>query len=83
MRQITLDRKGNSATISLNAFFYPLHVLQQVSQEFKKIACVDIKNQGNRNLVKISPKGKSSADQAALHFCNYALALKRELGQHA
>ena len=83
MRQIDLDRESNTATINLNTSFYPLHILQQSSLEFKKIASFGITKDGNRALVKISPKGRHSAEQTALHFCNFALALKRELGEHA
>jgi hypothetical protein len=83
MHQITLDRKSNSATIDLNVFFYPVHILHQSSAEFKEIAGFDIISKANRAIVTIFPKDNSSAEQAALHFCNFALALKRELGEHA
>lgn len=82
MRQISLDRKSNTASIDLSTFFYPLHVLQQASAQFKDIAAIDIEKEGNRATVKIRPR-EGNAEQHALHFCNYALGLKRELGKHA
>ena len=83
MHQIKLDVEKNLAIVDLSTFFYPLHILQQAAAEFKGIAKISIKNSGNRAIVCISPKGKEKAGETALHFCNFALALKRELGQHA
>jgi len=83
MRQIKLDLEKNLAIVDLNAFFYPVHVLQQAEAEFRSIAKISIKNSGNRAIVTIFPKGEEKPGETALHFCNFALALKRELGQHA
>jgi len=83
MRQIRLDRKGNSAEIDFNKFFYPLHILQQGATAFKEVADISVEDLGHRALVTVSPKGDGSSEQAALHFCNFALGLKRELGENA
>ena len=81
MRQITLA--GNTAVLDLNKFFYPLHVLQQASTRFEKIAKVSVQEEGGRAIVSLEPKEKGSVEETALEFCNFALALKRELGEHA
>jgi len=83
MHQIKLDKAGKKATIDLNAFFYPLHVLQQSAASFSKIAKVSVKQEKDRAMVEITPKGKEKAFDTALHYCNYSLALKREFGEHA
>ena len=83
MRQIRLDRKDNSAEIDFNKFFYPLHLLQQGAAAFKEVADISVKDLNQRALVTITPKGKESSEQAALYFCNFALGLKRELGENA
>ena len=82
MRQIKLDSKKARATIDLSSLFYPKNLLQLAAAEYAGIANVSIKETGNRLLVEIKPK-EGSAEQTALHFCNFALGLKRELGQHA
>ena len=83
MRQISIGSKGNSAEISLNKSFYRLHLLQQAAAAFKEVGDVSIKGLGQRALVTITPKRGQNSEQAALHFCNFALALKRELGENA
>lgn len=83
MRQISLDREKNLATIDLNAFFYPLHLLQASAAEFKKTAKISVEKKGVRTIVAIRPLGKEKAEEIALHYCNFALAMKRELGEHA
>jgi hypothetical protein len=83
MMQIRLDQKKNIATIDLNGFFYPLHLLQLSAAEFSKVANVSVKKEGLRASVEIRPLLGGKAYETALHFCNFALALKRELGEHA
>lgn len=82
-RQITLDKEKNLATVDLNAFFYPLHLLQSSAAEFGKSAKISVEKKGVRATVTIRPFGNEKAEETALHFCNFALALKRELGEHA
>lgn len=83
MAQITLDRKKGTATISLSQFFYPLHLLQQAAAQFSGIAKISVSAEGERAIVAVMPLGKTKAEDALLHFCNFALSLKRELGEHA
>ena len=83
MHQIKLDRQKNSAEIDLNAFFYPKHILEQATVPFRKIAEITLKEEKGRHCVLVKPKEKGKAEKTALHFCNYALSLKRELGEHA
>jgi len=81
MNQIQLE-KGH-ALINLNAFFYPLNLVQWSSAEFKKFATVSIRKENGRVLVDLAPGKGKSAEETALHFCNYVLSLRREFGQHA
>jgi len=83
MTQIILDRKKNSAQISLSSYFYPKHLLQQAALQFSKIAKISISDENARIIINVRPFGKASAEEAALHFCNFALGLKRELGENA
>jgi hypothetical protein len=83
MTQIILDRKKGIATIDLNLFFYPLHLLQKAAASFANISEISIQRNGSRVILKIKPVGKGNAFEIALHFCNFALSLKRELGEHA
>ncbi len=83
MSQIKLQGKAKTAQIDLNAFFYPMHVLQQAAQSFKEVAEISVKQEKGRAKVSIKARGKNSPEETALHFCNYALALRRELGEHA
>ena len=83
MHQIGLDRKSNTAFLDLNSSFYPMHLVQQTVAEFKNTAKISLRERKGRLLLSIKPKGNKDAEETALHFCNFALALKRELGQHA
>ena len=83
MRQIKQGKAANSVTIDLNSFFYPLHIVQATSAEFSRVAKVTVRKAHGRVLVSLKPKGKENAKETALHFCNFALGLKRELGEHA
>ena len=83
MYQIKIDAGKNSATIDLNRSFYPLHLVQQASSKFNSVAEVSVKEKQGRIIVGLEPKNTETAESAALHFCNFALALKRELGEHA
>ncbi len=83
MRQITLDKKKNTAFLDLNSFFYPRHLLQFAKAEFSKNAQISFSQENGRTKVEIKPKGKASAEETALYFCNYALGLKQEFGDHA
>lgn len=81
MHQITLD--SQNATIDLNALFYPKHLLGQAAARFRQIAEVSVREENGRHLVTIKPAERGTAEETALEFCNYLLALKRELGEHA
>jgi len=83
MHQIKLDLKNNSAILGLNSFFYPKHILQRSALEFAKLAKISLREENGRIVVNINPKGNEKAGETALHFCNFALSLKQELGQHA
>lgn len=83
MNQIRIDTEGNSATIDLNSFFYPLNLVQWASAEFKEIASTSIKKDGSRTQILLTPLGKEEVEETALAFCNFVLSLRREFGQHA
>ncbi len=83
MHQIKFNKEENSAELDLSSFFYPMHILQQAGLEFENFAKISVKQKDSRNLVIISPKGNGNVQELALHFCNFALGLKRELGEHA
>lgn len=83
MYQIKINCEKNLATIDLNRFFYPLHLVHQAASKFQGIAAVLVQKNKARVLVEITPKGIESPESIALHFCNFVLALKRELGEHA
>ncbi len=83
MYQITFDSEKNLATIDLNRFFYPLHLVQQAASKFNNIAEVSVREVQGRVIVSLAPKEDKEAEPMALHFCNFALGLKRELGEHA
>ena len=83
MYQIKIDNGKNSAMIDLNRFFYPLHLIQQAASKFRDVAEVSVRENQNRVIVNLVPKGNKGAEPLALHFCNFTLALKRELGEHA
>tara|TARA_Y100000310_G_C20276805_1_gene620661 strand:+ start:68 stop:319 length:252 start_codon:yes stop_codon:yes gene_type:complete len=83
MRQIKLDKENNSATLDLDSFFYPIHLVQQAGAAFENLASVSVKRQEGRIKVELKPKGKDSAEETALYFCNFVLGLKRELGENA
>jgi len=83
MRQITIDKKKNTAAVNVNSFFYPLHLLQFAKAEYAGIAKISISQGKGRALVEISPKEKRAAEETALQFCNFVLSLKREFGDHA
>jgi len=83
MHQIKFNKEENSAELDLSSFFYPMHILQQASLEFEKFAKISVKQKDGRNIVIISAKDPDNVEELALHFCNFALGLKRELGEHA
>ena len=83
MYQIKIDGGKNSATIDLNRSFYPMHLIQQAASKFHDVAEVSVREKQGRVIVSLVPKENEGAESIALHFCNFALALKRELGEHA
>ena len=81
MRQIKLDK--GKALVDLSKFFYPKQVLNLALKEFKEIADISIEEKENRLFLKIAPKKGNKAEETALQFCNFALSLRQELGEHA
>ena len=83
MYQIKIDNEKNSALIDLNRFFYPLHLVQQAASKFHDVAKVSVQENQGRVIVNLIPKENKGVESIALYFCNFVLALKRELGEHA
>ncbi|MCX6799415.1 MAG: hypothetical protein NTW59_04970 [Candidatus Diapherotrites archaeon] len=72
---------AKKATIDFNGYLYPGQVLRCAAEQFRGTCRAKIKNApGGRLVVELSPSKGFSPREAALVFCNNALALRQSGG---
>jgi hypothetical protein len=77
--QLKIDESKNIASLDLNPFFYPETVIAQAKKEFSKLCSFKSNSKNNRLHLEIRVSKGLDAEQTALNFLNFALALRREL----
>jgi hypothetical protein len=65
---------GQSATLRLDAAFYPKAALQKASKAFAHLAEIQIRKQGKQQVVKFGGMSAAAARKLPDEFANYALS---------
>jgi len=78
MRSVKIEAAGK-AVLNLNPFFYPRKVLEETALAFRAVCSASISEQGDRIALELNFFKQGGAEEKALSFLNYALALRREI----
>ena len=66
--------RGRSATLRLDAVFYPRAALQKAQEAFAHLAKIEIGRQGKQQVVKFGGMSAAAASKLPDEFTNYALS---------
>jgi hypothetical protein len=66
--------RGQSATLRLDAAFYPQAALKKASEAFAHLADIQIRKQGKQQVIKFGGMSAAAANKLPDEFANYALS---------